>query len=300
MVLWKEELERKMETNNVIKLLITGKNSYIGTSLENWLLKSSSNYNIDTIDMKDGSWRDYDFSNYDSILHVAGIVHKKETKDTKDLYFVVNRDLAYETAMKAKEAGAKQFIFMSSMSVYGLETGVITRNTIPNPKNAYGKSKYEAEILIKDLEDKTFKVAILRPPMVYGKKSKGNYQLLSNFAKKSPIFPNYQNKRSMIYIDNLSEYLKVLIDNESQGLFFPQNKEYVCTSEMVKCISAVHNKKIRMTKIFNPFINLFIEYSLIKKVFGNLIYEIEDIESGIGLMSFEETIESTERLKEEF
>jgi nucleoside-diphosphate-sugar epimerase len=218
-------------------ILITGKNSYIGISLENWLKREPYKYRVDTVDMKDGSWKEKDFSEYDVVFHVAGITHIKETSENQDLYYKVNRDLAYETAQKAKEDGVEQFIFLSSMSVYGIEKGVIEKNTPLKPNSAYGKSKIEAEELINKLEDNSFTVATLRPPMVYGKGCRGNYPRLAKFALKTPIFPQIDNKRSMIYIDNLSEFVKQLIDNQSGGLFFPQNAEYVNTSEMVTALT---------------------------------------------------------------
>ncbi len=277
-------------------ILITGKNSYIGTSLENWLMKESDKYKIDSIDMKDGSWKDADFSQYDVVFHVAGIAHIQETKENKDFYYKVNRDLAYETARKAKGEAVRQFIFLSSMSVYGIENGVIDKNTPLNPNTAYGKSKLEAEELIKKLEDESFIIAIIRPPMVYGKGCRGNYPRLAGLALKTPIFPKVDNKRSMIYIDNLAEFVKQLIDNQSGGLFFPQNAEYVNTSEMVKVIAEAHGKKVVMTKLFNPLINLMKRNNTVNKLFGDLVYEEGLINNNQhnGFINFEESINLTE------
>jgi len=254
------------------KILITGANSYIGTSVEKWLAKYPDKYLVDTVDMIEDSWREKDFSGYDVVFHVAGIAHIKETKDNRDLYYKVNRDLAYETAKKAKSEGVKQFIFLSSMSVYGIDRGVIDKNTPLNPKSNYGKSKLQAEELIRPLGDDTFKVAILRPPMVYGKSCKGNYPKLVRLVLKIPIFPDFDNKRSMIYIDNLCEFIRLLIDKSLSGLFYPQNKEYVNTSEMVRLIAKVYEKKIRMTKLFNPLIRI-LNFSVINKLFGDLVYD---------------------------
>ncbi|MCL2546595.1 MAG: NAD-dependent epimerase/dehydratase family protein [Oscillospiraceae bacterium] len=212
------------------KILITGADSYIGTSFENWVGQYPGEYAVETIDMIDGSWRERDFFGFDVVFHVAGIAHIKETKGNENLYYDVNRDLAVETARLAKDAGAAQFIFLSTMSVYGLGSGSITSDTNPNPKNHYGKLKLEAEKLIQALDDETFKTAIIRPPMVYGKDCKGNYAALSRMAKKMPMFPRIDNKRSMIYIDNLCEFVRLLIEKSNGGLFLPQNNEYVCTS----------------------------------------------------------------------
>ncbi|MBU3073197.1 NAD-dependent epimerase/dehydratase family protein [Clostridium estertheticum] len=253
-------------------ILITGANSYIGISLEKWLEKDSDKYSIDTLDMKDNEWKNKDFSKYDVVFHVAGIAHIKETKENAKLYYKVNRDLVYEVAKKAKNDGVRQFIFLSSMSVYGMETGVIGKETIPDPKSNYGKSKLQAEELIAPLGDSNFRIAIVRPPMVYGKGCKGNYIRLKKFALKTPIFPEIENKRSMIYINNLCEFVKLLIDDCGSGLFLPQNEEYVATSEMVKLIAKAHGKKMHMTKLFNPLLKI-LKISTVNKVFGDLVYE---------------------------
>lgn len=279
------------------KVLITGANSYIGTSVEKWLLKESENYQVDTIDMQDENWRNYDFSPYDTVFHVAGIAHQKETKKNRDLYYKVNRDLAIETAKKAKNSGVKQFIFSSTMSVYGLNTGIITRETVPNPKSNYGKSKLEAEIVISKLQDNSFKVAILRPPMVYGPGCKGNYSRLSKISQSFLFFPNVNNKRSMIYINNLAQFIKKSIDNQSNGIFFPQNQEYVNTSELVKQIARTQGKIIFISKIFN-FVTKFTFSDTINKVFGSLIYEMDlsKFEDEYNICDFNQSILFTEEL----
>lgn len=280
---------------NIKNILITGKNSYIGTSLENWLMREPDRYKVDTIDMKDGSWKEKDFSQYDVVFHVAGIAHIKETSDNQDLYYKVNRDLAYGTAQKAKQDGVEQFIFLSSMSVYGIENGVIDKSTPLNPNSAYGKSKIEAEELINKLKDDSFTVATLRPPMVYGKGCRGNYPRLVGLALKTSVFPKVDNKRSMIYIDNLSEFVKQLIDNRSGGLFFPQNAEYVNTSEMVGLIAEAHGKRMVMTKLFNPLLRL-LNVSTVNKVFGDLVYDMSmsDYEFNYRVFGFRESINLTE------
>jgi nucleoside-diphosphate-sugar epimerase len=274
------------------KILITGKNSYVGISLKEWLGKIPDRYAVDMISLRNDSWKEKDFSEYDVVFHVAGVAHIKETSDNQELYYRVNRDLAYETAQKAKQDGVRHFVFLSSMSVYGIGEGVINENTPLKPNSAYGKSKIEAEKLINKLQDDSFIVATLRPPMIYGRGCRGNYPKLARLAVKTPIFPKVDNERSMIYIDNLSEFVKQLMDNEGEGLYFPQNAEYVNTSEMVRLISEVNGKRVLMTKLFNPLIRL-LNVSMVNKVFGNLVYDMS-ISSNINLVPFSETIKQTE------
>src|SRR5699024_10086716 len=193
-------------------ILITGVNSYVGNRLEQWLKQWPENYTVHKISLRDGSWTKKDFSKYDSIVHVAGIAHVSTDPKMEELYYQVNRDLTIDVAKKAKVEGTRQFIFLSSIIVYGdqpSENGIIDQDTLPNPDNFYGKCKLVAEEGIQYMECDDFKIVILRPPMIYSKDSKGNYPRLANFAKKSPIFPNFENKRSMIHIDNLSEFMRL-------------------------------------------------------------------------------------------
>lgn len=278
------------------KILITGANSYVGTSFENYLKQWNDKYIVETVDMIDETWKEKDFSKFDVVFHVAGIAHIKETKENASLYYKVNRDLVYEIAKKAKAEGVKQFIFLSSMSVYGMEIGVISKDTVPTPKSNYGKSKFQAEELIAQLQNSTFKIAVLRPPMIYGNGCKGNYVRLEKVALKLRVFPDVKNKRSMIYIDNLCEFIKLLIDDSSSGLFFPQNKEYVCTSEMVREIAKAHGKKIYMIKLFNPLLRV-LKVSTVNKVFGDLVYEngMSEYSNRYATYDFNTTIILTEK-----
>jgi len=284
------------------KILVTGKNSYVGTSIENWLLKSSDNYKIDTIDMEDRSWIEHDFSKYDVVFHVAGIAHVSSDPEKKELYYKVNRDLTIKTAKKAKNEGVKQFIFMSSIIVYGASSQInneriIHELTKPEPQDFYGDSKLQAEKGLEALRDENFKVVILRPPMIYGKDSKGNFPKLAKLARYTPIFPDIDNKRSMLHIDNLSEFVRLMIENEEDGLFFPQNKEYVNTKNLVKEIASVYNHKIIFTKLLNKILFLMSKkINLINKVFGDLVYkkETSKYKDDYWVRDFKESIRITE------
>ena len=289
------------------KILITGAGSYIGTSLEKYLKeKYPEQYEVDTIDMIDGSWRKKSFGGYDSVFHVAGIAHSDNGKISEEkakLYYSVNTDLTVETAKKAKQDGIKQFVFMSSMIVYGDSAPigkrkVITKDTPVSPANCYGDSKLQAENGIRLLDDDNFKVVILRPPMIYGKGSKGNYPTLSKFAQRLPIFPYVKNERSMLYIENLCEFVRLMIENDECGTFFPQNSEYSNTSEMVKVIAEAHGKKIHLVRGFTWVLKLLSHFTgVVNKAFGNLSYEMDlsRYKSDYRISSLTESIECTEK-----
>lgn len=255
------------------KILITGANSYIGTSFERWM-KQYAGYKIDTVDTMDGKWKKADFTKYDTVFHVAGLAHSDPKPEMRDLYYKINTDLAVETAEYAKEHGVKQFIFMSSIIVYGSNNNYIDKDTVPTPKNFYGDSKLQADIRLHKLQSGSFNVVSIRPPMIYGKGSKGNYPRLSALAKKTPVFPSVKNQRSMLHIDNLCEFIRLMIDNNEHGIFYPQNREYVSTAELVKTIAELKGKKVIMLPWFDPLLKaLSKKMTTFNKLFGDLVYD---------------------------
>ena len=298
------------------RILITGAGSYIGTSVERYLQEYNAAqgremYRIDTISLLEESWKNYDFAPYDTVFHVAGIAHAdvgNVSEETKALYYRVNRDLAYETAQKARTQGVKQFIYMSSVIVYGDSAPVgqkkhITEQTPLSPANFYGDSKKQAEEVLLPLANDTFQVAVLRPPMIYGKNSKGNYPLLAKLAGIAPVFPDILNERSMLYVENLAEFVRLLVESGKGGIFFPQNAEYTTTSQMVKAIGQVKGKKVRLWKVLNPLVTLASHVpgkigGLVNKAFGSLTIDQslsrKDFD-GYQIFSLEESIRRTEQ-----
>ncbi len=238
------------------RVLITGKGSYIGESFEEYARKQYPSILIDTVDMMDGTWRERDFSAYDIVYHVAGIAHAdvgNVDEAIRAKYYEVNTDLAVEVCRKAKAEGVKEFIFMSSMIVYGDSAPfgrdkVVDEQTVPAAANFYGDSKLQADVAVRDFADKNFKVIVLRPPMIYGKGSKGNYPLLAKLARKLPLFPDVDNRRSMLHIDNLCELLcQVILIEEFEResvVLCPQNESWVKTSELVKEIASASGKNL--------------------------------------------------------
>ena len=266
------------------KILITGADSYIGTSIERYLAQWPQQYQVDTVDMVDGSWSERSFAGYDAVFHVAGIAHSDTgnvSEERKALYYKVNTDLTVETAKKAKAEGVGQFIFMSSAIVYGDSAPigrqkVITADTPLAPANFYGDSKVQAEKGILPLNDDNFHVVVLRPPMIYGPGSKGNYPVLSKLAQKLPVFPKVANQRSMLYIGNLAEFVRLMIENREQGIFWPQNSEYSNTTVLVRLIANAQGKNILIVPGLGWALKLLGHATgLVNKAFGSLSYDME-------------------------
>ena len=285
--------------------MITGANSYIGESVEKWLNNSDNEYEVDTLDMLDPNWKEFDFSKYDTVFHVAGIAHTdvgNVSEEVKQKYYQVNTDLTLEVANIAKNAKVRQFIFMSSMIVYsGCGTTHITKDTKPKAENFYGDSKLQADLKLQEMNDDSFKVVVVRPPMIYGKGSKGNYPQLVKLATKLPVFPIVNNKRSMLHIDNLCEFIKLMIDNEESGVFFPQNSKYTNTSDMVQMIASVKGHRIIMLPGTSLSIKLLENVpgkigGLAKKAFGDSYYDmsLSEYKDEYRVNGLRNTIEKTE------
>ena len=281
----------------MINVLITGAGSYVGESVRKYILSTSSDFEIDAVDTMGDNWKKADYSQYDVVYHVAGIAHVNADPKMEPLYYKVNRDLTIAVAEHAKVAGVKLFIFMSSQIVFhesqSLKSEVLTKDTKENPNGFYGDSKLQAEIGLHKLEDENFKVCILRPCMIYGPNAKGNFPTLAKLATKVPFFPCWHNKRSMLYIDNLAEFVKQAMLRGLSGTFYPQNKEQADTVEIIRFFAKHAGHKVWISHLFNPFVWLgsFV-LQPINKMFATYYYDpaMSKMDFDYQLVSFEESL----------
>lgn len=279
------------------KVLITGTGSYVGESVKKYTLLTASDFEIDAIDTMSDNWKKADYNQYQVVFHVAGIAHVNADPKMESLYYKVNRDLTIEVAKHAKANGVKQFIFMSSQIVFhesqSLKGEVLSKDTKENPNGFYGDSKLQAEIGLRELESDDFKVCILRPCMIYGPNAKGNFPRLAKLATKIPVFPCWHNKRSMLYIDNLAEFVKQAILRQLSGTFYPQNRELADTVEIIRYFAKAAGHKVWITKLLNPFVwmgSFFLQP--INKMFATYYYdpEMSKMDFDYQLVSFEESL----------
>lgn len=282
------------------KVLITGAGSYVGESVRRYILaKMPGEYQIDAVDTMGDNWKKADYSQYEVVFHVAGIAHVNADPKMEPLYYKVNRDLTIEVAKHSEAAGVKQFIFMSSQIVFhesqSLETEVLTAETKPNPNGFYGDSKLQAEEGLKALraEGGEMKMCILRPCMIYGPNAKGNFPRLAKLARKTPVFPAWHNKRSMLYVDNLAEFVLQAMERELEGTFYPQNRELADTVEIIRFFAKAAGHRVWITRLLNPFVWLgsFV-LQPINKMFATYYYDpaMSVMDFDYQLVSFEESL----------
>ena len=286
------------------KILITGKGSYLGNSLKAYLEAFGDCYQVDCLSLRSGDWKEQSFRGYDAVYHTAAIVHQPQSKtDPGELarYRAVNRDLAVAAAKKAKAEGVRQFVFLSTMAVYGLtaafgETVTITAQTPTVPTDNYGLSKLEAEQALLALEGPDFRVAILRPPMIYGKDCKGNFRSLVSLARRLPFFPKVPNRRSMLYVGSLNRLVQQIIDREERGIFCPQDPAYVNTSAMVQAIAAAQGKRLLLIPGFSWALHLLRHLTgAVDKAFGSLVYDkaLSKLEEDYCIASFPDSVKQS-------
>ena len=272
-------------------------------------MAKDSSYRIDAVDTMGDNWKKADYAKYDVVFHVAGIAHVNADPKMEPLYYKVNCNLTIEVAKHAKAAGVRQFIFMSSQIVFhesqSLKAEVLTAETKPVPNGFYGNSKLQAENglwnLVKNQKENStrsqggnqMKICILRPCMIYGPNAKGNFSRLAKLACKTPVFPEWHNKRSMLYIDNLAEFVKQAIERELEGTFYPQNRELADTVEIVRYFAKEAGHKIWITKLLNPFVWMgSLVLQPINKMFATYYYnpKMSKMEFDYQLVSFEESL----------
>lgn len=226
------------------KVLVTGASGFIGQHF----IKNANEFDIIKVDLLKQSVSDVDFSGVNSVLHLAAYVHQMKGGDS-NYYFKVNRDLAFEVAKRAKMQNVKQFVFMSTVKVYGEFTddnNYWDEESECHPEDDYGKSKLEAEKLILELEDDNFKIAIVRSPLVYGEGVKANMLNLMKLVDRFPVLPlgNINNKRTMVFIGNLISVFQKIIEEQFNGVIIPSDDKSLSTTELVKLISCELNKKL--------------------------------------------------------
>lgn len=287
-------------SSSMKKVMMIGVGGYIGGKFMDYINRNYPDWRVDAVDSMNNRWADVDFHDYDAVYNVSGLAHANARQGTEEQYYAVNGQLPINVATKAKSEGVPMFVQMSSMIVYGDmsplgEEKNIFADTVPSQPTIYGKSKMMAEDGLLKLEDAIFKVAIMRPPLIYSENARDNFPRLVNFAKNMPIFPNLKNRQSMVYVDNLCELIHLIIENNQGGTYYPQQEVYIETSKIVHDIAKAVGNHMWQTKLFNPFLRLFSKkLSFIQKAFGNITYDMSisnHFDGKYRVVSYEESIE---------
>lgn len=273
-------------------LMITGASGFVG---RNFIEKYSDQYDIIPISLRTTKVEDIDFTGVDCILHLAALVHQMKGAP-EEKYFEINRELTEKLAVRAKKNGVRHFVFYSTVKVYGYDGDLYSNDFILDvnseckPNDPYGKSKYEAEEILRKLEDDNFRVAHIRPPMIYGTGVKGNMLNLIKLIKKLPILPfDYdENKRTIVSMTNLLDATKQVIDREEKGIYITTDGEAVSIKEMVEGIGEKLGKKVILIKFPNFIHKLLcnVKPNIMVRLYGSLQFKgnnqpVESMKDGL-------------------
>jgi UDP-glucose 4-epimerase len=279
-----------------MKILITGKNSFVGRNF----IKYSRFRDTDEISLFENKPEDIDFSKYDVVIHLVAIVHQKKTIP-ENQYFIINRDLCLKVAELAKNAGVKQFIFLSTVKVYGkFISGSEPWNekSLCIPEDAYGKSKYEAEVALRKLSDENFTVSIIRTPLVYGEYVRANMLSILKLINRTNILPfkNVENRRNFTGAENLVSFIDRIIEKRASGVFIAMDEKAISTSRLVKMIAENMGKKIILFKIpdFIVKVGMIVWPSIFDRLYGS--FEMDNSRS-LEILDFIPPIPTSEGIK---
>lgn len=253
-----------------MKILLTGATGFIGHYFTN---KYSDLYNIRTFSFLRDDFENLDLQGIETVIHLSSLVHQMNGSSI-DEYEKVNVTQTLYLAEKAKYAGVRHFVFMSTVKVYGEETSAPYHENSPcAPHDNYGKSKCKAEQELQKLGDDRFIISIIRTPIVYGNGVKANIKNLLALVYKVPVLPlgGIENKRSMVYVGNLCHLIECVIKQQQPGIFLANDNKPISTTFLVESIAKEFNKKRYLIKIplFETLLKL-IKPNIHKRLFGSL------------------------------
>jgi len=257
------------------KVLITGERGYIATRLAEHLLRSGG-FTVKLFSVRNG-FSSYDLLGYDAVVHAAALVHQKSNNIPYEKYYEVNTQLTCDLAESAAAAGAGQFVFLSTMALYEGLSRIGTNELIDGATDvsffsSYASTKFGAEESLKEFGD-DLTISVVRPPLVYGEHSPGNFLRLARLAKRLPFFPSVENRRSMIYIENLCELIRLILINKSAGTFCPQNAEHVSTSKLFRDLASLQGNDVRLIKFPRPLVSACSASDPFRRMFADLAYD---------------------------
>ena len=230
------------------KLLLTGATGFVGSYFQK---KYITKYAIQKFSFLKDDFADLHVQGVDVIVHLSALVHQMGGASTQ-AYEDINVAQTLALARRAKEHGVSHFIFMSTVKVYGEESREIYNEASAcNPQDEYGKSKLKAERALEKLEDRNFKVSIVRTPIVYGYGVKANIKNLIALIDKVSILPfgSIENKRSLTYVGNVCALIDCIIQKRQSGVFLASDDKALSTTQLIESIAKIKKKSYYLFKL---------------------------------------------------
>lgn len=232
----------------------------------------------------------------DIVIHLAARVHimNEDAQDRLAEFRKVNVDGTLNLARQAAKAGIKRFIFISSVKVNGEHTEMGTLFTEldnPDPQDAYGVSKFEAEQgLLKIAQETGMEVVIIRPPLIYGPGVKANFASMLKVVKRGIPLPlgAINNKRSFIYVENLVSFILHCIHHPlaANQIFLVSDGQDLSTTELLQACAKALGMKARLLPVPQKLIEfsavLIGKQNVAQRLCGNLQVDISKARQLLG------------------
>lgn len=292
-----------------LKILITGGNGFIGRKLR-YALDSRGHRVVSAVrevagegDVAIGdigpktAWLRA-LEGCEAVVHLAARAHilRDSVGDAHRLYHPVNCLATLNLARQAEISGVKRFVFISSIGVNGnrTELNAFTEEDTPNPVGHYAISKYEAEVGLIEIAEKTdMEITILRPPLVYGPGGRGNFQRLLWIVRRGLPLPlgAIRNRRSFVALENVIDCITLCVERTrspraANELFLISDGEDVSTTELVRKIADSFSVRARLVSIPERWLwaaaRLLRQDRIADQLLGSLVIDSSKVRAVLG------------------
>lgn len=189
----------------------------------------------------------------DCVVHLVARTHVLDrASDTLAAYRHINVEATRNLALQAVAAGVRRFVFLSSIKVNGESTPEhpYTETDVPAPQDAYGVTKHEAEVVLRDIAARSsMELVILRPPLVYGPGVKGNFLRLLRLIDLGVPLPvaSVRNRRSLIHVANLVDAIVTCMDEPAAaGHAWLASDADISTPDLIRKLAAGMGRPARL------------------------------------------------------
>lgn len=284
-----------------MKIAVTGAGGFIGSALTQVLTGEGH----DVLPLSRNELSDPDFSGVETVVHCAALAHRTGAeRPDADTFDAVNHRLAVELAAKAKAAGVRRFVFVSTIYTIAGNPSPLTPDMPLRPRDDYGRAKAKAEADLRELNG--IEVVIARPVLVYGPGARANLKALIKLCDSGlPLpFGLADNRRSFVSLENVAHaltFLSVAPAEKVAGRVFhlaePQPRS---TKELVTKLRAALGKPVRLVPVPLVFMRVLLsavgKSGLYDQLYGDLVADSSSlIEAGFDYLPGDQQLEAMAR-----
>lgn len=291
-----------------MRILVTGATGFVGTALIDRLVRDGQHavrasvrrtdyrmgpdVEVSKGDLTPGSKWQHGLTGVNAVVHLAARVHIMRETDANPLEAFRQTNVlgTLELARQAADAGVKRFVYLSSIKVNG-ESGTYKESDPPAPEDAYGISKLEAEVGLRELAANSgMSVVIVRPPLVYGPGVRANFRALTKAIASGIPLPlgAIHNRRSLIGLDNLVDFILLCVEHPDAAneTFMVSDGEDLSTTSLVRRLAHAMGRPARLIPVPVPLLmaaaTLLGRRDVARRLVGSLCVDITKARQRLG------------------